>query len=242
MEKPFLSYNGRLVFLLNGDHSAIRIFDTNGNVIGEEISGRLCTSVEFSERDDFGSCGFIDGSYYFINQSGAVINKGNTPAGNAVKGIRVSSNGRYGFVHYGNTEKDYVRIVDIADNKYYDDALDNVHAVKTAMYVSDDGYAAFFDNDKVLIYDDDCDVEQKVSVPKKRTGFSSLTMHNGIYVLGYTKSTGESQLVIFFKNGRIFYAREYPDESFLQSVIRDNLIFLRGSDSLFAYTLRLQAD
>lgn len=242
MEKPFISYNGRLIFLLNGDHSAIRIFDTNGNVIGAEIAGRLCTSVEFSERNDFGSCGFIDGAYYFINQSGAVINKGNAPTGNAIKGIRVSSNGRYGFVHYGNTGKDSVRVVDIARGKYHDDAIDNVHVLKTAMHISDDGYAAFFDNDKVIIYDDDCDAEQKVIVPKKRPGFSSLAMSKGIYILGYTKSTGESQLVVFLKNGRIFHAKEFPEESFLNSSIRGDLMFLRGSDSLFAYTLHLRAD
>lgn len=241
-EKPFISYNGRLIFLLNGDHSSIRIFDTNGNVIGGQISGRLCTSIEFSERNDFGSCGFIDGSYYFINQAGSVINRGNAPAGNAIKGIRISSNGKYGFIHYGNTQKDYVRVVDIADNKYDDDAMENVHAMKTSMHISDDGYAAIFDNDKVLIYDDDCDIQHKVNVPKKRAGFSSLTMQKGVYALGYTKSTGESQLVVFLKSGRIFYAKEYPDESFLNCIINDKLIFLRGSDSLFAYSLRLQAD
>jgi len=241
-EKPFISYNARLIFLLNGDHSAIRIFDTSGNVIGTQISGRLCTSVEFSEANDFGACGFIDGSYYFVNQAGAVINKGNVPDGNAVKGIRVSSNGRYGFVHYGSTEKDYVRIVDIAGNDYNDGDIEHVHAMKTAMHISDDGYAAIFDVDKVLIYDDDCDIQHRVNVPKKRHGFSSLAMNNDIYSLGYVKSTGESQFVVIFKNGRILYAKEFPDESFLNCIMKDKLIFLRGSDSIFAYTFRLQAD
>jgi hypothetical protein len=241
-EKPFLSFNARLIFLLNGDHSAIRIFDTSGNVIGTQISGRLCTVIDFSEVNDFGACGFVDGSYYFINQAGSVINKGNVPAGNAVKGIRVSSNGKYGFVHYGGTEKDYVRVVDIAGNDFDDDDLGHVHVMKTSMHVSDDGYAAIFDDDCVLIYDDDCDLKHRVNVPRKRHGFSSIAMHNGVYSLGYVKSTGESQLVVFLKNGKIFYTKEYPDESFLNCIIKDRLIFVRGSDSLFAYTLRLQAD
>lgn len=242
-EKPFLSYNGRIIFLLNGDHSALRIFDTNGNTVGAgQVTGRLCTSVEFSERNDFGACGFIDGSYHFINQDGIIINSGISPAGTAVKGIRISSNGKFGFVHYGNTAKDSVRIVDIEDNSYDDSAIENVHVVKTAMNISDEGYGAILDNDKVLLYDDDCDVQFKLNVPKKRPGFSTLSLENGIYALGYTKSTGESQLVVFRNTGKIFYAKEYPGESFLSSNINGNLIFLRGSDNLFAYRIQLQAD
>jgi hypothetical protein len=242
-EKPLMSYNGRLIFLLNGDHSGIRIFDTNGNTIGAgQITGRLCTSVEFSEKNDFGACGFIDGSYHFVNQYGVVINSGNAPAGNAVKGIRISSNGKFGFVHYGNTAKDGVRIVNIADKDFEDSAIDNVHAVKTAMNISDEGYGAIFDNEKVLLFDDDCDLEFKLNVPKKRAGFSTIALENGIYALGYTKNTGESQLVVFRSSGRIFYAKEYPGESFLSSSVKDSIIFLRGSDNLFAYKIQLQAD
>jgi len=229
-EKPFMSYSGKLILLMNGDHSGLRIFDTNGNTVGAgQITGRLCTSVEFSERNDFGACGFIDGSYHFINQDGAVINSGAAPSGNAVKGIKVSSNGRFGFVHYGSTVKDYVRIVNIADNDFEDSEIGTVHTVRTALNISDDGYGAIFDNDKVLIFDDDCDLQHKVNVPKKRAGFSTLALENGIYALGYTKNTGESQLVVFKDSGRIFYAKEYPGEAFLSSSIKDNLIFLRGT-------------
>jgi hypothetical protein len=242
-EKPFLSYNGRLILLLNGDHSGIRIFDTNGNTVGAgQITGRLCTSIEFSEKNDFGACGFIDGSYHFINHDGVVINSGSAPAGSAVKGIRVSSNGKYGFVHYGSTTKDYVRVVDIADNDFDDSEIGGVHTVRTAMNITDDGRGAIFDNDKVLLFDDDCDIQYRVNVPVKRAGFSTLAFENGIYALGYTKNTGESQLVVFKDSGRIFYAKEYPGESFLSSNIKESLIFLRGSDNLFAYKIRLQVD
>ena len=242
-EKPFLSYNGKLIFLLNGDHSGIRIFDTNGNTIGSgQITGRLCTSVEFSEKNDFGACGFIDGSYCFISQDGSVINTGRVPAGNAVKGTRVSNNGKFGFIHYGNTAKDGVRIVDLVKNRCEDSAIGNVHVVKTAMNISDTGYGAIFDDDKVLLYDDDCDLQFKLNVPKKRAGYSTLSLENGIYTLGYTKNSGGSQLVVFWKNGEIFYAKEYPGESFLSGSIKNRLIFLRGSDNLFAYRIRLQAD
>ena len=242
-EKPFISFNAKLIFLLNGDHSSIRIFDTNGNTFGSgQITGRLCTSIEFSEKNDFGACGFIDGSYHFINQYGIVINSGRSPLGTVVKGVRISNNGRYGFVHYGNTKKDSVRIVEIEDNDYEDSEIGNVHTVKTAMNISDEGYGAIFDDDKVLVYDDDCDLQLKLSVPKKRAGFSTLEIEDGIYVLGYTKVTGESQVIVFRPGGDIFYAKEYPGESFLSSSIKDRLIFLRGSDNLFAYKIQLQAD
>jgi len=243
MEKPLLSYNGKLILLVNGDHSGIRIFDTNGNTIGVgQINGRLCTSIEFSEKNDFGACGFIDGSYSFIKQDGSIINSGRTPSGTAVKGIRISSNGKFGFVHYGNTARDGVRIVNIEKKKNYDSAVGDVHPVKTAMHISDEGYGAFFDNDKVLLFDDDCDLQFKLNVPKKRAGYATISMESGIYALGYTKNTGESQLIVFRKSGKIFYAKEYPGESFLNTNIRKNLIFLRGSDNLFAYRIRLQAD
>ncbi len=243
MEKPLLSYNGKLILLLNGDHSGLRIFDTNGNTIGAgQITGRLCTSIEFSEKNDYGACGFIDGSYHFINQDGVVINSGNSPAGTAVKGIRISSNGKFGFVHYGNAVKDGVRIVDIADNDYDDSGLENVHTVKTAMNISDKGYGAIFDNDKVHLYDDDCDLQFRLDVPKKRAGFSTLVFENGIYALAYTKTTGESQMIVFRQSGEIFYAKEYPGESFLSSSIKEGLIFLRGSDNLFAYRIQLQSE
>jgi len=73
-EFPYLSYNGKLIFLLNGDNSKIRIIDNSGNEIGaKEIPGRFCTAIRFSDYSDFGGIGFLNGSFYIINQNGAVI-------------------------------------------------------------------------------------------------------------------------------------------------------------------------
>ncbi|MCL1864825.1 MAG: hypothetical protein FWF73_03335 [Spirochaetes bacterium] len=242
-EKPFISYNGKIVFLLNGDHSGIRIFDTNGNSVGsEQIIGRLCTSIEFSGKNDFGACGFIDGHYCFTDEQGVIINSGRVPVKNSVKGTKISNNGKYGFIHYGNTTKDWVRIVNINKNRSYDSSLENVHVVRTAMNITDDGDGAFFDNDKILLFDKGCNLKFKLDVPKKKAGFSTLSFENGIYVLGYTKNTGESQLVVFKSNGDIFYAKDFSNESFLSGIIRDDLIFLRGSDNLLAYKIRLSTE
>jgi len=242
-EKPFISYNGKIVFLLNGDHSGIRIFDTNGNTVGaEQITGRLCTSIEFSDKNDFSACGFIDGYYYFIDGQGVIINSGRVPIKNSVKAVKISNNGKFGFIHYGNPIKDWVRIVNINKNKSYDSLLDNVHVVRTAMHISDDGAGVFFDNDKILLFNKSCNLKFKLDVPKKKAGFSTLSFEDGIYVLGYTKNTGESQLVVFKKDGDIFYAKDFSNESFLSGTISDKLIFLRGSDNLIAYKIRLSTE
>jgi len=242
-EKPFISYNGKIIFLLNGDHSAIRIFDTNGNAVGSvQIIGRLCTSVEFSAINDFASCGFIDGYYYFVDGQGMIINSGRVPVKNSVKATKISNNGKFGFIHYGTAAKDWVRIININRNKSYDSALDNVHVVRTAMHISDTGDGAFFDNDKILLFDKGCDLKFKLDVPKKKAGFSTLSFENGIYALAYTKSTGESQLVVFKNNGDLFYAKDFSNESFLSGTISDSLIFLRGSDNLIAYKIRLSTE
>lgn len=236
-EKPFISSSGKLIFLLNGDHSGIRLFDTNGNVTGAGvIAGRLCTAIEFSDINDYGACGFVDGSYYFVRQNGNIINSGLTPAGTSVKGIRVSNNGEYGFIHYGTAVKDGVRIVNIKKNSFDDTALETVHSVRTAMNISDKGYGAILENESVTLFDDDCDVEFKIRIPRKRAGYASISENAGVYALGYTKATGESQFVFFRMDGKIFFAKEFPGESFLNCNVRDGSVFLRGSDNLFAYS------
>jgi len=239
MEKPFLSHNGELILLLNGDHSAIRIFDKSGNRTGAGIiSGRLCTAIEFSAGNDFAACGFADGTYYFLDQKGNIINRGAVRPGDVIKGITVSRGGNYGFIHSGNADADMLRIVDIADNDYDETELQRVHYVKTAMYISDDGEGAFLDHDAVLLTDDDCDIDYRLAVPAKRPGYSTLSYGAGVYSLCYTKSSGESQILFFGRNGGIMYAREFPGLSFLGAEVKDKLIFVRGSDSIFGYNIR----
>ena len=239
MGKPFLSRNGELLLLLNGDHTLIRIFDKNGVQAGAgQISGRLCTTVEFASESDFAACGFADGSYYILDQKGNIVNRGMVRPGDVVKGMALSPHGGYALVHYGNPDSDMLRLVDIEGKDSDDTELPAVHYVKTAMCITDSGEGAFLDHNSVLITDDDCDIDYRIPVPVKRPGFSTLSYGSGIYSLSYTRSTGESQLVIFGKQGDIMYARDFPGLSFLSSEIRDNLIFLRGTDSLFSYSIR----
>jgi len=238
-EKPLLSYNAGLMLLVNGDHSRIRIFDKNGMETGaRQVSGRLCTALKFSRENDFFACGFADGSYYFLDGRGNIINRGMVRSGDVVKGIAVSPSGQFGMVHYGNTDSDMLRLVDIASNSFDETGTGRVHFVKTAMHVSDSGEGAFFDIDAVILTDNDCDIDFRLPVPAMRPGYSTLSFGKGVYSLCYTKGTGESQLVLFKRDGSIVYAKEFSGMSFLGSEIRGNLLFARGSDSLFGYSIR----
>ncbi len=239
MEKPLLSRNGELILLLNGDHSAIRIVDKSGNSTGAGIiSGRLCTAIEFSEENDFAACGFADGTYYFLDKKGNIINRGAVRPGDVIKGIAVSRGGNFGFIHSGNDSADMIRTVDITDNDFDYTELSRVHYVKTAMHIADNGEGAFLDHDAVLLTDDDCDIDYRISLPVKRPGYSTLSLGSGVYSLCYTKSSGEAQILFFGRNGSIMYGREFPGSSFLGAEIKNNIIFARGSDSISGYSIR----
>ncbi|HPJ41413.1 MAG TPA: hypothetical protein PLT13_02720 [Spirochaetota bacterium] len=239
-EKPLLSRNGKLILLIIGDHSRIRMFDTNGNPAGvKEISGRLCTSVEFSEENDFACFGFADGTYYFLDEKGDVLNKGSLPAGNIVKGMRISSNGKFGVVHYGTDKKDSIRIVHISDDDSDDAELSSLHVMKTALHIDNDGRVSILDNDVFIVFDDDADDIFKVKIPAKRPGQAAITKLGEYYFLAYTKITGESQLYVFSGDGRLFYSKEFAGESYLAAAVRDGSVIVRGSDSLFSYKIHV---
>ncbi len=235
-EKPLLSHDGEVIFLITGDQSSIRIVDKNGNETGaKRISGRLCTVAEFSFPGNYGACGFADGSYYYTGDSGQIINAGRAPSGNIVKSIVVSSGGNYGTVHYGTTDKDTLRIVNIESGDFEEVSLLSVHNVKTSMHVSNKGEVLFFDMDYLLFADNDGDIISKIKVPEKRPGHSSISMGKGFYSVTYTRTTGDSFFIILNDRGDIFYSKEFPGESFLHCMAEESSILLRGSNSLFSY-------
>jgi len=150
MEYPYLSCNGKIIILMNGDQSGIRTVDYNGNLGPIRISGRTCTAVVFSDRGDYGGVGFLDGSYYIIDPRGALTFYGMTPKGTMVKGLAVSGNGSYCAVHYGDTRKDHLRVIEIGSGDHDEVELAHAHPVKTAMHIGGDGYCTIIDIDRVL--------------------------------------------------------------------------------------------
>lgn len=235
--KPLLSYNGSLIFLLTSDHSSIRIIDKNGKETGAgRIYGRLCTVVEFSPVNDFGALGFADGTYYFLNAKGEIIHSGITPDGKIVKGIGVSSSGLFGSIHYGDTDMDHLLVIDLAKDRTRGYTLDHVHTVKTSLYVSEMGDTVFFDMNRVIALNGSARLKFRIDVPEKREGFSALSSHDGLWSLSYTDKNGLSRFIIFRDDGNIFYSADFSDESFLDSKVVNDFIFLRGSKSLSAYS------
>lgn len=235
---PYLSYNGKLIFLMNGDHSRIRILDYNGNEIGEnQIVGRMCTVLSFSEQSDYGGLGFLDGSYYAVDKNGKIILSGTTPSGTMVKGMAISSNGAFAVIHYGDTEKDFIKIIHIQESEYKNIRLSNVHPVKTSIYINNNGYVTIIDIDNIFHISNNGKIEYNIKIPAKRYGFSAISYNKGLYSVSYSKTDGGSKLILFKENGTILLSKEFRAESFLQSVIKKNVIFLRGSDNLYCYSI-----
>lgn len=237
LEYPYLSHSGKLILLMNGDQSGIRAVDENGNILPASVAGRICTAVAFPQTGDCAGVGFFDGLYYFISSKGVVTGKGKTPEGTMVKSMAVSGNGAYAAVHYGNNSKDCIRIIDIAENDYEDEDLAHVHAVKTAVNVGNDGYCTVIDVDRVLFISPSGRVRYAIAVPPKRPGHAAISYNDGMYAVSYTMQNGTSKLILYKEDGVIIYSREFPSESFLDATLRDGLLFLRGSDNIYCYSI-----
>ena len=238
MEYPYLSHNGKLIMLLNGDQSGIRFVDNNGNGIGAgPVSGRTCTAIAFPDHGDFGAAGFLDGTYFAVNARGKIIARGAAPRGNIVKGVAVSGNGAYTLVHYGNTQKDSIRIIENASGGQEELELKYVHPVKTSLYITDGGNGVVLDTDRILYVSGSGRVRFSIDIPPKRDGHSSISYQDGIFAAAYTMRNGSSKLLLFRDDGIVLFSREFPAESFLDAVVRNGLVLLRGSDNLFCYRI-----
>jgi hypothetical protein len=238
LEYPYLSRNGKLILLMNGDQSGFRAVDENGNPLPAAISGRIATAVVFSPAGDCAGVGFFDGSYYFVSSKGAVTGRGKTPAGTMVKSMAVSGNGRFAAVHYGNNRKDFIRVIDIGDDDYDDEELRHVHQVKTSVFAGDDGFFTIIDVDRVLYLTSSGRIRYAIAIPPKREGHSAISCRDGLYAVSYTMKNGTSKLILYRDNGVILFSREFPSESFLDSSLGNDLLFLRGSDNIYCYSIQ----
>ena len=238
LEYPYLSYNGKLVFLMSADQNRLRILDYNGNEIGrKEVFGRFCTAVAFSQEGDSGCAGFLDGSFYFISEKGLVLFAGELPGQQMVKGIAVSRDGGFGAVHYGGMEQDHLAVINLTSKDVHTIPLKHAHVVKTAIHVSDNGHATIHDIDSILHVSDDAGLEFSIKVEPKRPGFSEITCDRGLYAASYTLENGEAKVILFNDEGKIFFSKQFPTESFMKAVIKENLILLQGSDTLYCYSV-----
>ncbi|MDY6968878.1 MAG: hypothetical protein SVR08_09550 [Spirochaetota bacterium] len=236
-EYPYLSYNGKIILLMNGDHTSIRILDYNGNAIGAKmIVGRFCTQITFSMYSDFACIGFLDGSYYLINSIGEIVSHGVMPHGSLIKGMAVNTKGDTLAIHYGNNISDSVSLIRLTDNSENRIALKNIHLTKTAMHVSEAGQLAIIDYDRIILKSITDSIEKNIKIAPQKAGVSTLNYFSGLYVVSYAKVDGEAQFIIFQNNGTILYKKVFAEEPFLESFIDKSVIFLRGSQGLFCYS------
>lgn len=235
-EYPHLSYNGKLILLINGDLSRIRLSNFNGNIIGEkEISGRLCTSYCFSKKSDLAGVGFLDGTFYFVNEFGEIIYSNSVKNGNIVKGLAISNNGKFGVVHSGNSDKDYVRVINIVEKSSNSIYVGLSKKVKTAIFVDNSGETLFLENDSILNINDSSKLNYKMNISPVRKGYALINAIGNFYVATYPLQSGGTKFLIFKKSGKIYFSKKFKDEKFMDFYILKNKIILRGIDTLFCY-------
>ncbi len=238
LEYPSLSYNSKLVLLLNGDQSRIRILDLNGQPAGAgSISGRLNTVISFSEQSDYAAVGFLSGTYFILNESGNIIAEGQAPKGNIIKSAAVSSNGKFAVVHFGNTDLDSLKIINIEKNKESIYKLKHIYRTNAVLNISDEGRTCFIDTDKIIILKPNGKIYSEIEIKSKREGYGSISLWQGIYSAGYTDNSGQARFLLFNENGNILMNKSFSSDSFLQTKISNGVVFLRGSDNLFCYRM-----
>lgn len=238
LEYPYLSRRGRLIFLMNGDQSGIRIADYNGRILGEAMTGKTCTAIAFSDRNDRGAAGFLDGSYYFVDASGKFLAKGRAPEGSLVKGVAVSGNGRFGAVHYGNNRKDCLRIVTTESGDYDDCCLSQIHHSKTSLHLDDEGFCTVLDGNRVIRASPSGRIKLTLAVPAARPGHSSIRCRDGVCAVSFVMEKGTPMALLFRDDGAVLFTKRFPSESFLDASLEGELLLLRGSDHLFCYGIR----
>ena len=66
---------------------------------------------------------------------------------------------------------------------------------------------------------------------------SAISCRDGLFAVSYTMKNGTSKLILYREDGVIIFSREFPSESFLDATLRDGLLFLRGSDNIYCYSI-----
>lgn len=241
-EYPYLSYNGRLIVLLKSDHSGVRLFDYNGNQVGQkEISGRFATAIAFSDGSDFTGIGFLDGSYFILNGKGEILRQGSTPGSLPVKSMALSGNGAYAALHFGDETRDSVMIAAASGKKSRTFPLGRVHPTRTALHISDDGTVAVLDYNQILIAGRKGKIRAALKITPAKTGMAGLVLAGNFLAAAYTGKDGEARFILASREGTPFLEKSFPQEAYLDVSYREPFILLRGSQNLYCYSLSLKA-
>ena len=237
-EYPYISATGKLILLLNGDHSRVRVADYNGNIYSEsDMHGKFCTRITFSDTNDFGAVGFYDGNYYFISDTGTIFHTGKSPANMMVKNIAVSSNGKYGAVHSGNEAEDVVALINFEKKSTKRIKLNDVYRTKLPLNVNDNGEITLIELDYIVGYKQNLKPKFKIKIDERRDGQYSIRFGKGFTSLTFISKEGAPENILLTDEGTVLVYKAYPNEAYLVTHLSQYSILLRGSENLFGYTL-----
>ncbi len=241
-EYPHLSYEGKLILLVTADNSAVRMVDYNGNYTGSKrITGRFCTSMGFSQPGNAASIGFLDGTYYFLNKKGEIVYKGVTPDNSLVKTVSISSNAKFGAVHYGPSGKgnDKLLLVNIHNNDSFNVPIKGNSRARASICINAEGTALFLGMSHLYLVQIPREKHRPIDILDRREGHNSIQYANGVFTVSYTGKKGTSRFYAVHENGSVLFARAFPEEPYLDIIMRDQSILLRGPDTLYCYSYQL---
>jgi hypothetical protein len=198
----------------------------------------LCTVISFSDQSDYSGIGFLDGSYYILDEKGEIIRSGTAPEGNFIKSITISKNGKYYGVHYGNTEADYVKVVNISEDVSYIITLNNVHVTRTAMHLSDNGELLVLNRDRIFVASAD-EIRTIIKILPGKEGFSSVGMSGSVCSASYMGIDDQAHFLMFLEDGQILFHKAYAEESFIESIMYEDVIIVRGNLDLYCYSFQI---
>jgi len=236
-EYPFLSYQGKLIFLLNGDQSRVRILNNQGQEIGvKKIWGRLNTVISFSDKSNFGALGFLDGSYYIVNEKGEISFKGRAPLGKIIKSISISSKGLWATVHFGDTKKDFLKIINLPQKEEHKVELSYCHPTQTGLYISDTGQTVILDKTKISFFNHQGKPLFVIKILKQKSGQAFISNYQNLYAVSYPQEDSKAKLIVFKNNGEIILSKEFTKEPFLKTRFEKNSILLKGINYTYNYS------
>lgn len=233
---PYISQNAKNILLLIADLSGIHLIDFNANPAGVKyVEGKFCSSISFSSETDYAAVGFIDGKYYIIDGHGKLTFSGEIPNDNSVKTTAISANAHFAAIHYGNTQKDGILLINLNEKTTKTFSLKNRHISKTGLGVSNNGIVSIINKDTLFTANPDKELINKTEIPFQITAHSKvLSLKNG-FAASYSSKAG-SVFIIYSNEGDILFRKNFPGEEYLDCVKSGNTILVRGIDNLYSYS------
>jgi hypothetical protein len=204
---PKLSHTGKLILFYISDLSGVYIHDKNGLPTGEKyLGGKMALSTSFSTEQDAALIGFLNGTYYLLNDQGVAHIKGKVSDEFIVKTTALSPAARFAAVHYGKIDLDKIRIIDTEEKKIAEIVLQSVHKTKTGIAVSDDGLAYIIDGLYFSVYSTDKKIFE-MEIEPQIYGFAKVSIDNNLIVFHIELHRIRVQSIFLIQNIDSFFIK-----------------------------------